>query len=349
MARPLALSPAFAQSLKPRAQGLVSLALVSLALDKSAFDGCNSRVKQFATQPGTLPGGVAGLLGLVLLLNATPFRAQAANSETNAPVAPATGSTAVAAPLTNTAPISPYMEFLGQHLSCYEPIYFILGTYPAAEFQFSLKYKVFDFTNKVNPLTHLYFAYTQISFWDLLSSDPSFYDTSYKPSAFFLYHDRLNSGCFHLDLQPGFEHESNGRGGAGERSLYTAYLQPTATFDLPDHWQFSLQPRAWSYVDVGQNNPDIAEYRGYADLLSALTWTDPHSGEKIQFSGKVRMGDEGDHAGLQFDVRFNLAGVPVLRRFNPSIQVQYFTGYGQTLRQYDESSHGLRAGLCLWY
>jgi outer membrane phospholipase A len=250
---------------------------------------------------------------------------------------------------TNAAARSAYLEYLGQHLSPYEPIYFILGTYPAAEFQLSLKYKLFNVTNDFNPLGHLYFAYTQTSYWDLISSDPSFYDTSYKPSAFFLYRDVVDENWIHLDLQPGFEHESNGKGGADERSLYTAYVQPTATIDLPRDWKFRLQPRAWSYVDVGQNNPDIADYRGYADLLTDLTWTDAKSLERIQLAAKVRLGDAGDHAGLWFDLRFNLAGAPFLSKFNPAIQVEYFTGYGQTLRQYNVSSHGLRAGLCLWY
>ena len=105
----------------------------------------------------------------------------------------------------------------------------------------------------------------------------------------------------------------------------------------------------WEYFDVGNNNPDIASYRGYGDLRAALTWTDPNSLEKIQFAAKLETGDEGRHDGYQFDLRFNLAGVPYLDKFNPSIQVQYFTGYGQTLRQYNQSSHGLRAGICLWY
>ena len=250
---------------------------------------------------------------------------------------------------TNSPPPLAYVQYLGDHLSAYEPIYFILGTYPAAEFQFSIKYKLFDLTNTRNPLAHLYFAYTQTSFWDLISQDPSFYDTSYKPSAFLVYHNVLHQGIFRLDLQPGMEHESNGHGGAGERSLYTGYLQPTATFDLPQNLQFTLQPRVWEYFDVGNNNPDIASYRGYGDLRAALTWTDPNSSEKIQFAAKLETGDEGRHDGYQFDLRFNLAGVPYLDKFNPSIQVQYFTGYGQTLRQYNQSSHGLRAGICLWY
>jgi outer membrane phospholipase A len=248
-------------------------------------------------------------------------------------------------PSNNTDLQSPFMGFLGPHISGYEPIYFILGTYPAAEFQFSLKFKVFEATDNVNPFAHLYFAYTQTSFWDLISQDPSFYDSSYKPSAFLYYPDVVTNKSFQFDLQGGTEHESNGRGGSLERSVYTTYLQPTAKFDLTDNLQLTIQPRAWFYYWVGGNNPDIAGYRGYADLLTSLTLTNS-CGERIQLATKLRIGDEGLHAGLQFDLRFNL---PQFLKFNPTFQVQYFTGYGQTFRQYDQTSHGLRAGFCLYY
>jgi outer membrane phospholipase A len=128
--------------------------------------------------------------------------------------------------------------------------------------------------------------------------------------------------------------------------LNTVYLQPTVRFDLPDHLQLTFQPRAWYYITLSDNNPDLADYRGYADLLGALSWTDPKSGEKVQFATRLRLGDEGSHAGLLFDLRFNL---PHRSHFNPAIQLQYFTGYGQTLRQYNEPSHAFRAGFCLWY
>ena len=251
--------------------------------------------------------------------------------------------------LAKTTPDSVFRDYINSHLFFYEPIYFILGSYPAAEFQLSLKYKLLSLTDSWNPATHLYVAYTQTSFWDVITKNPSFYDTSYKPSVFLYYPGVLHNDAFHLDLQSGAEHESNGRGGAMERSLNTAYVQPTATFELPYHVQFMLQPRAWFYIAVNANNPDLPDYRGYADLLTALTWTNPNCGEKIQFATKLLIGDEGSHAGLQFVLRFNLAAVPVLHNFNPSIQVQYFTGYGQTLRQYNETSHAVRGGLCLWY
>lgn len=268
-----------------------------------------------------------------------PAQAAASGSSTN-------GQASSTAPTTNAAPQSAFLEFIGKHIYGYEPIYFLLGQYPAAEFQFSLKYKLFDLAGDWNPLAHTYFAYTQTSFWDLISRDPSFYDTSYKPSAFLFYPDIFQKNRFQFDLQGGVEHESNGKGGTGERSLNTVYLQPTVRFDLPAHFQLSFQPRVWDYLSLGSNNPDLPDYRGYADLLGALTWSEPGSGEKIQFATRIRIGNGGSHAGLLFDLRFNL---PYRSHFNPSIQLQYFTGYGQTLRQYNETSRAFRAGLCIWY
>src|SRR5579862_7068463 len=52
-----------------------------------------------------------------------------------------------------------------RYLSPYEPIYFLLGTYPAAEFQFSLKYQPFAPTNHWTRYSSNFFlAYTQTSF-----------------------------------------------------------------------------------------------------------------------------------------------------------------------------------------
>ena len=241
---------------------------------------------------------------------------------------------------------SAILGFLDRRLSVYEPIFFLLGTYPAAEFQFSMKFKVFGTEGEWNPLAHFYFAYTQTSFWDLLTRDPSFYDTSYKPSMFLLYSNVLkSSGPFKLDLQGGAEHESNGRGGTGERSLYTLYAQPTAHFAVSDRLEFAFQPRVWEYLSVGANNEDLPAYRGYADLRTSLTWYYDDD-RRIQLADQFRIGNSGRHPGLLIDLRVDL---PKWAKFNPTLQLQYFTGYGQTLRQYNEYSHGFRAGLCLHY
>ena len=241
---------------------------------------------------------------------------------------------------------SSFTNFLGTHIFPYEPIYFLLGTYPAAEFQFSLKYRVFDLASPWNPVGHFYFAYTQTSFWDLLTRDPSFYDTSYKPSAFLFYPNVNRGETLRLDLQGGVEHESNGRGGSMERALNTAYFQPTFNCQLARHLELDLQPRVWGYLSVNPNNEDMRNYRGYADLRTALSWRNDAGKKQAELATRFRLGADGEHPGWLVDLRFNLPRTWV---FNPAIDLQYFNGYGQTLRQYDIYSHGLRAGLCLWY
>jgi outer membrane phospholipase A len=263
----------------------------------------------------------------------------------------------VATPADESAPAAPerfftpgFSEFIGNHISPYEPIFFLLGTYPAAEFQFSLKYKLVNLDSAWNPLGHIYFAYTQTSFWDLFNQDPSFYDTSYKPSAFLYYPKVIRGGRFQLDLQGGVEHESNGRGGSMERALNTAYLQPTLRVALPAQLEFDVQPRGWFYLSRHLNNADLPDYRGYADVRCSLCrWTEKDDGRHVkqfELGARLRLGDRGDHAGWLFDARYNL---PVSWKINPAIEIQYFTGYGQTLRQYNQPSTGLRGGFCLWY
>ena len=300
-----------------------------------------ARIEYRWVVPASLSGTVT-----VAISNYNAVVVQVAMPEAGAPLA---GAATKAPPAPRVSSPVAYLGFLTDHLSTYEPIYFILGTYPAAKFQVSIKFRMFNLTNDYNPLGHFYFAYTQTSFWDLLTQDPSFYDTSYKPSAFLVYNDLYHRDAFHLDAQAGVEHESNGQGGTAERSLNTIYLQPTGTIDLTENLAWRLQPRVWDYLSVGEYDQDMATYRGYVDLLTDLTWADPHSAERIQLAVKARMGDDWEHEGWWFTARFNLAGVPWLRSFNPTVQVEYFTGFGQTLRQYNQSSHGLRVGLCLWY
>jgi phospholipase A1 len=259
-------------------------------------------------------------------------------------VQPETQSAPALAP-TNRPTRTALAKFFDNHLSPYEPIYFLVGNYPAAEFQLSLKYQLFDLTN-YPVVTNFYFAYTQTSYWDLLTSDPSFFDTSYKPSVFAYFPNLLSreDNSIVFDLQGGAEHESNGRGGDMERSIYTAYLQPRITFGRPGHLQFALQPRAWTYFLVGHNNPDIAAYRGYADLHAFLTLKkEPNSWANFQIETRLRIGDGGAHPGIQVDARYKFP------HFNPTLDVQFFEGYGQTFRQYNKEAHGLRVGLCLWY
>jgi outer membrane phospholipase A len=131
--------------------------------------------------------------------------------------------------------------------------------------------------------------------------------------------------------------------------MYRAYVQPTLTLGQPGGLQFSLAPRAWFYaIDFSRNNPDMPAYKGYASLQSTLTWKQKtkEPSQAYKFTTAFGLGDNGSNASWKFDLSFSV--VQWVKFFTPRIHVQYFTGYGQTMRQYNQYSHGLRAGISLY-
>lgn len=241
-------------------------------------------------------------------------------------------------------------RFFKEHIFGYEPFYFIAGTEsPNAKFQVSFKYRLLNesgaLAKKAPALTGLHLAYTQTSLWDWNSESRPFYDSSYKPEVLYAW-ERLAGGeqtqWFRLDLQGGVQHESNGKSGDDSRSLNIAYLRPTFVFGRDDYLQLTLIPRVWVYADDLADNPDLEDYRGYADLRVVLGWK-----RGLQVSALGRMGDEGDHGSLQFDITY-----PMMRVFRGSfslyLHAQYFTGYGESLLGYRERSSMFRAGISLY-
>lgn len=275
------------------------------------------------------------------------------------------------------APKSDYdpIEFFKRHFFGYEPFYFIAGAdRPSTKFQLSLRYQIVSqdgaLAKKVPALTGLNFAYTQVSLWDLGEVSSPFLDTSYKPEFFYLW-EKVDRGgwadWFRLDLQGGLQHESNGnpeissdlldegertsyyvlKGSEGERvktsrSLNILYLRPAAVFGKTNGLQFTLMPRIWAYVVDLSDNPDISEYRGYADLRAIVGWT-----RGLQLSTTGRLGDEGNRGSVQLDLSY-----PLMRLLGGSFGVylyaQYFTGYGESLLLYNMKSDAFRIGIALY-
>lgn len=240
-------------------------------------------------------------------------------------------------------------QFFKDHLYGYEPFYFIAGTEsPNAKFQVSVKYRVLrvgpDCRSGFSLLTNTFFAYTQTSLWDWNKTSAPFTDSSYKPELFYLWENaaRSTNGLFRMSLQGGFQHESNGRDGAGSRSLNIVYARPTFVFGRDGGLQLSLSPRVWFYLASQDGNPDLPRYRGYADLRAIVGWQ-----ESLQLSATVRVGDEADRGSLQLDLTYPLWK---WRTFgmNWYLHAQYFTGYGETLLYYNQRSDAFRLGFSLY-
>lgn len=241
-------------------------------------------------------------------------------------------------------------RFFKEHISGYEPFYFLAGPKsPNARFQISFKYQLLNsegvLARKAPLLEGLHFAYTQTSLWDWNSPSAPFWDSSYKPELLYL-RQRVAGGraadWFQLDLQGGLQHESNGRDGAASRSLNTAYLRSRLIFGKEESLRLTLEPRAWVYIGDLSDNPDMARYRGYADLRTIVGWT-----RGLQLSALGRLGDTGDKGSLQLDLTYPMMTL-LSRSFSVYLHAQYFTGYGESLLFYNERSSAFRFGFSIY-
>jgi len=240
-----------------------------------------------------------------------------------------------------------------ENLSTYKPVYFLFGVDPGLEkssFQISFKYRMFDFDDdgflkdNLSFMEKIHLGYTQQSFWDLASESAPFKDSRYMPEFFFL-EDKID-----LDLpwitgfgfQTGFQHESNGRGGLDSRSTNYGYIQPIFLFRLGDKTHMKLAPKVWTYLgndDV--TNPDLADYRGYFDIEAKIG--DPFG---LALETHFRHGKKG--GTWQFDLSYPINRMPFLSGIlDVYLHAQYFSGYAESLIQYDQRSDVFRLGFSI--
>lgn len=246
------------------------------------------------------------------------------------------------------------LEFFRNHFFPHEPMYVIMGWEdPNVKFQLSFKYRMLNsdpdepgwLVHKAPALTNLYFAYTQTSLWDTAAESSPFYDTNYKPELFYQWQrvDRQRwADWFAMDLQGGMQHASNGQDGADSRSMNVVYIMPTFYFGDIKDFHFRIAPRVFGYLGDMEDNPDIADYYGHVQLRTMLGWAD---GLQLAVIGNI--GDGFNHGSAQFDLTYPLYRFGG-RSMSVYLDLQYFTGYGETLLDYNQRSSAFRAGFSLW-
>ena len=222
------------------------------------------------------------------------------------------------------------------NLSAYESNYFLPISYRAegdyadnanlghealqaeTEFQISIKY---DIASNVFGLGEVYSgAYTQKSFWQLYAGSAYFRESNYNPELFVVLPIVLDAHINGLKaLQLGFAHQSNGRGGAEERSwnyIYTSiYFQIKQVF-------FDIR----IYKDVGslKYNKDLMDYLGYGYFRVIV----PH--KKHFFETKLTFCKEG-YGSAQLDYTY-----PVPLRDDLFFYLKAFDGYAESLIDYNQ-------------
>ncbi len=228
-----------------------------------------------------------------------------------------------------------------------EPIYFVAGGNgdTTARFQLSFQYRLFDagssLVRRVPWTSGLHLGYTQTSLWNLSADSKPFEDTSYRPSLFWQTFER-REGLLPDALRVGYEHESNGRSEEESRSLDTLFVHP-AWFHSLGRYQLTIAPKLHLYLAKGGENPDIADYRGYAGLLARYGRTDGW-----QVSARLRT-RKGGYASGRLDFSYPLRSpVAVFARTGGYFYVQLFHGYGESLLNYDQKEDlQVRIGLSI--
>ena len=227
------------------------------------------------------------------------------------------------------------------------PMYFLIGGRDpvSARFQFSFRYRIFDeqgvVAETIPVASGLYFGFTQTSLWDLQSESKPFRDSSFRPSLFYRFalDDPQKRGS--LALSGGYEHESNGKEDMPSRSIDTLFVRADARLRLDESGSYlGVVPKAWTYLDR-EDNPDIARYRGHAELGLRLGRDDGWL-----FSTLIRRGTEGK-MGTQYDLSYPIRR-SVFSGVGAFVHLQAFKGYGETLLEYDENKEAqYRIGVSL--
>ena len=296
-----------------------------------------------AKYAGTLPDGLTGNLVLELVEFEGTLLALAVTDPETAVVSPAVNSAAqeknakaARKQEVADAAVGPTDRDAARFASAFspnEPNYFSAGSSGEtnAKFQVSLKFRLFNPNTWTPFLEKLYLAYSQTSIWALGTSSKPFYDSSYRPSAFFL-DDDVSQWPFRnwsrLGFQAGFEHESNGKDAADSRSINTIFVRPTFTLPFWNDYFVSIAPKLYDYVEK-EDNPDIAEYRGHGDYLIKVGKVDG-----LQLATTLRKGTSKDPYSAQFDLSYPLK-TATFGNLGGYLHLQFFDGYGESLLDYN--------------
>lgn len=177
----------------------------------------------------------------------------------------------------------------------------------------------------------LWFGYTQQSYWQAYNAQASrpFRETNYQPELMAVLPVDLElAGLRARFVSLGLVHQSNGQSGAQSRSWNRVYAQLGA-----ERGALALTARVWRRLAESQDddNPDMIDFMGRGDLTA--TWR--HEGHELSLTARRNFSTR--HGMLQLGWAFPLAAG--LKGY-----VQAFSGYGQSLIDYNYGQKALGVG-----
>ena len=202
------------------------------------------------------------------------------------------------------------------------------------ELRFQLGFKTKLIERAAGSAADLWFGYTQQSYWQAFNAEASrpFRETNYQPELMAVLPIDAGIGGLRLRfLNLGLAHQSNGQSGSRSRSWNRVYAQAGL-----EHGALSLTTRIWKRLPEGaeDDNPDILDYMGRGDI-SVLWRRDGH-----ELSLTARRNFSTRHGMVEAAWAFPLASG--LKGY-----VQLFSGYGQSLIDYNHAQQSLGLGVMI--
>lgn len=201
------------------------------------------------------------------------------------------------------------------------------------KFQISIKFPIAD--QLFGEYGSLYFAYTNLSFWQAYNSSASspFRETNHEPELFLIIPNDWQIFGFTNKLNMiGAVHQSNGQSGTLSRSWNRIY----ADF-IFEHGNFFFSFKPWIRIgDRGKDdNPDIEHFLGHGEFRAVYA-TGKHTASIM-----LRNNFSSDNKGaLELNYSY-----PMSRRAKWFAQL--FEGYGESLIDYNARTQRIGIGVAL--
>lgn len=177
-------------------------------------------------------------------------------------------------------------------------------------------------------------AYTQTSWWQITKTSAPFRETNYQPEIFLNFASpKYLEQIGVKNLKFGLLHESNGRDGTNSRSWNRAYVQGDLVYG-----DLTISPRVWSVIGEKNDNKEILNYIGHGDLRLSYKLNDQI------FSLMLRNNlhfDKTNKGAAEISYMFPIFSSGVYG------YLQYFTGYGESLIDYDRHTDKVGLGFVI--
>ncbi|WP_096029384.1 phospholipase A [Campylobacter lanienae] len=197
----------------------------------------------------------------------------------------------------------------------------------SSQFQISLKKLIFDDILGFNE--KYYFAYTQISWWDLYADSAPFYETNYRPELFVEFPLKYRNL---INLKFGFLHDSNGKDDELSRSWNRLYIASEFEFD-----KLTITPRLFQRIpDNKDDNPNIQNYKGRGDINLKYNMDNGAIFQAV-FTNNLKF-DKTNKSSLELGYLY-----PIKNSFY--LYLSGFSGYSKSLQSYDRYQNSINLGI----